>query len=64
VLSASPAEAETQLPFAALGDLLTDTFHSVADELPSPQRRALGAALLLDEAEDGRWIAIWSRLPL
>ncbi len=53
MLSASPAEAETQLPFAALGDLLTDMFHSVADELPSPQRRALGAALLLDEAEDG-----------
>jgi DNA-binding CsgD family transcriptional regulator len=52
VLSASPAEAETQLPFAALGDLLTGAFNTVADKLPSPQRRALGAALLLDEAED------------
>src|SRR5438105_1961385 len=49
VLSASPTEAETQLPFAALGDLLGDAVAETIDELPEPQRRALGAALLLEE---------------
>jgi DNA-binding CsgD family transcriptional regulator len=50
VLTARPAEAEASLSFAALGDLLA----GVADDigaLPDPQRRALRAALLLDEHE-------------
>jgi DNA-binding NarL/FixJ family response regulator len=52
VLSASPTEAEAQLPFAALGDLLAHAVDSVAEKLPLPQRRALGVALLLDEPDE------------
>src|SRR5436190_6585002 len=52
VLSASPTEAETHLPFAALGDLLSDAVENVVEKLPRPQRRALGGALLLDEPDD------------
>jgi ATP/maltotriose-dependent transcriptional regulator MalT len=50
-LTCSPAESETQLPFAAVGDLLGAQAASVLDSLPPPQRRALGAALLLEEVE-------------
>ena len=50
VLSARPSEAEAQLSFAALIDLLDDVG---ADELhrtlPAPQRRALDVALLRSE---------------
>src|SRR5690349_21698216 len=49
VLSASPSEGERQLPFAALDDLIGGSVEEVIDELPPPQRRALGVALLVDE---------------
>ena len=48
VLASRPAESETQLSFAALGDLLADVA-DVLTELPSPQRHALEVALLLSE---------------
>ena len=61
-LSCSPAESETQLPFAAAGDLLGAQAGNVLDSLPSPQRRAIVAALLLEEVEgpppDQRAIAL------
>jgi DNA-binding CsgD family transcriptional regulator len=50
-LTCSPAESETQLPFAAAGDLLGAHAASVLDSLPPPQRRALAAALLLEDVE-------------
>lgn len=53
VLDAVPAEAERDLPFSALGDLLGGVIDSVIDRLPSPQARALKGALLLDD-EGGR----------
>src|SRR5437016_13526881 len=53
VLSASPTEGETRLPFAALGDLLGGAIGDVLDRLPSPQRHALAVALLLEEPEGG-----------
>ena len=43
------AEPEEDLAFTALGDLFTDAFPSVAPSLPEPQRRALGAALLMTD---------------
>ena len=49
ILSASATESETQLPFTAIGDLLSDTAGEVLDRLPHPQRRALEVALLLAE---------------
>ena len=45
-LVARPAEAETELSHAALGDLLTPLADDLADELPEPQRHALDVALL------------------
>ena len=60
VLASRPAESETQLSFAALGDLLADVA-DVLTELPSPQRHALEVALLLSEpggaAPDQRAVA-------
>jgi DNA-binding CsgD family transcriptional regulator len=50
-LTCSPAESETQLPFAAAGDLLSGLAENVLESLPTPQRRALAAALLLEEVE-------------
>jgi DNA-binding CsgD family transcriptional regulator len=52
VLSASPTESETQLPFTALGDLLAEHVAEILDDLPTPQRRALEVALLLAEPRD------------
>lgn len=52
VLVARPAEAEADLSFAALGDLVGGTFNAVRDKLPAPQREALEVALLLREAEE------------
>ena len=46
VMKARPAEAESALPFAALGDLLAGRGDEVADRLPEPQRRALDVAML------------------
>lgn len=51
VLTARPASAETQLPFTGLGDLLTGCVEEILEQLPPPQRRALGAALLLAEPD-------------
>jgi len=51
VLAASPAEAETGMSFAALGDLLADTVDDILPGLPPPQRRAMEIALLLAETE-------------
>lgn len=48
VLAARPAEAERELSFAVLGDLLADV-HQEIGRLPPPQRRPLEAALLLAE---------------
>jgi AAA ATPase domain len=49
-LRAQPAESEAVLSFTALADLLGDVLDGVREELPSPQRRALDAALLLEDA--------------
>jgi len=49
VLEARPTEAERELSFAALGDLLADV-HDEIGGLPAPQRRALRVALLLEES--------------
>jgi tetratricopeptide (TPR) repeat protein len=51
ILSARPAEAETQYAFAGLADLLGKAAGEVLAELPPIQRRALEAALLLGESE-------------
>ena len=50
VLQARPAEAEAQLSFAVLGDLLGPVFDDVRETLPEPQREALGIALLRRDA--------------
>ena len=52
VLGCRPVQAEAQLAFTALSDLLTDVPTVVFDELPVPQRRALEVALLRAEPED------------
>ncbi len=49
VLRAQPTEAEAQLAFAALADLLEPVFRDVLAELPTPQRHALAVALLKEE---------------
>ena len=51
VLRARPAESETALSFAGLGDLLEPVLAETLGSLPSPQRRALSRALVLDEDE-------------
>jgi DNA-binding CsgD family transcriptional regulator len=51
VLSCRPVEAESGLPFAALGDLLEEVPADVLARLPEPQREALDIALLLAEAK-------------
>ena len=51
VLACGPTEAESALAFAAAGDLLGPLAGEVVAALPSPQRRALAAALLLDDVE-------------
>jgi DNA-binding CsgD family transcriptional regulator len=54
VLLSAAAGAEAQISFAALRDLLDDVFDAVAEELPAPQRRALGVTLLRDEPAGAR----------
>lgn len=51
VLSSRAAETEAKLSFTVLADLLTPVLDQVVDTLPDPQRRALLAALLLEDAE-------------
>ena len=45
-----PQRSQTRLSFAALRDLLDAVFDDAADDLPVPQRHALGVALLREEA--------------
>jgi DNA-binding CsgD family transcriptional regulator len=54
VLRARPAESEAKLAFSSLADLLGDACAEVLDDLPSPQRRALEVALLIDDGEGRR----------
>jgi DNA-binding CsgD family transcriptional regulator len=51
ILAATPTNAESALSFVGLTDLLSDV-HELFAELPSPQRHALEAALLLDDVPD------------
>jgi DNA-binding NarL/FixJ family response regulator len=48
ILWAKPTQAEANLSFTAIGDLLEGALDEVLEALPAPQRRALEAALLLD----------------
>jgi DNA-binding CsgD family transcriptional regulator len=60
VLRARPSESEAKLSYAALTDLIGAAFDETRSELPSPQQRALDAALLradVDERTDPRTIA-------
>ena len=50
VLSSRPAEAERGLAFAGLGDLFDEVLELVLPALSPPRRRALGIALLVEEA--------------
>jgi DNA-binding CsgD family transcriptional regulator len=54
LLAARPAGVEAELSFAGLADLFGDIDDASLDALPTPQRRALAAALLRDDPEDGR----------
>jgi DNA-binding CsgD family transcriptional regulator len=51
VLTAGPSEAEAQLSFAALGDLLRDVLPDALDELALPRRHALEVALQIAHAD-------------
>jgi DNA-binding CsgD family transcriptional regulator len=51
IFSCRPAAAEAAFSFAALADLLSPVLPEGLGRLPEPQRRALAAALLLDELE-------------
>ncbi len=53
VLVARPTEHERGLAFNGLGDLLAHVRDSDLESLPTPQRRALRAALLLEDPEKG-----------
>lgn len=61
VLVARPASAESEMPFAGLGDLLSPVLEEGMGGLPAPQRAALEVALLLRESggrpPEGRAIA-------
>jgi DNA-binding CsgD family transcriptional regulator len=48
ILRARPTQAEANLSFTAIGDLLEGALEEVLEALPTPQRRALAAALLLE----------------
>ena len=62
VLTCRPSQAERELPFSALGDLLDRIDDQVLGRLPGPQRRALEVALLREDAgarpPDQRAIAV------
>ena len=53
VLACRPAESEARLSFVGLADLLEPVLGDMLGALPSVQRRALEAALLLTEQEEG-----------
>jgi DNA-binding CsgD family transcriptional regulator len=52
VLTCSPGGSETEFSLSGLRDLLDNAFDQIAGDLPEPQRRVLGVALLRDEQED------------
>nr|MBA3245050.1 AAA family ATPase [Actinomycetota bacterium] len=52
VLTARPAEAERGLAHVVLGDLFEEVLDQVLPALSAPRRRALEAALLLDETAE------------
>jgi len=52
VLRSFPSPSDTPLAFAGLADLLGGRFDLVLPDLAPPQRRVLGAALLVDEPLD------------
>jgi DNA-binding CsgD family transcriptional regulator len=52
VLSSRPAEIESGVAHAALGDLLEDALADVLPQLSGPRRRALETALLIEDASD------------
>ena len=54
VLVSRCAEAEMPIPLGAVSDLLDPAFAEVADELASPQRHALSAALGIETDAVGR----------
>jgi hypothetical protein len=54
VLSCRPAEAEINLSYAGLGDLVAPVLDAVLPELAEPQRRALDIVLLRRESDDRR----------
>ncbi len=54
MLVARPAGVEASLSFAGLVDLFAHVDDAALDGLPAPQRRALAAALLREDPEDGR----------
>ena len=67
ILHAAPTELEESLGFCALADLLATCDEDVHDQLPAPQRTALRAALLLEEAPgdiDPRAVAVAFRTVL
>jgi DNA-binding CsgD family transcriptional regulator len=51
VLRALPAESESALSFAGVGDLLDPVLDHALDPLPAGQKRALSLALVLEDAE-------------
>jgi hypothetical protein len=53
-LTSRPSEAEAQLSFTVLGDLFAPVVDGGSAALPALHRRALDAALLLDESADHR----------
>jgi DNA-binding CsgD family transcriptional regulator len=50
VLRTVPSRSDMRLAFAGLADLLGSRLDAVLPELPPPQRRALSAALLIEDA--------------
>lgn len=52
VLSCRPAERESELSYAAFGDLLDGVEESTLGSLPKPQRRAFARALLREDVTD------------
>ncbi|MGW5411226.1 LuxR C-terminal-related transcriptional regulator [Actinomadura geliboluensis] len=53
VFSCCPAEAEHQLPFLGLNDLIAQVVDEVIDRLPPPERRVLRSVLLLQDVPTG-----------
>jgi DNA-binding NarL/FixJ family response regulator len=54
VLSSRPAEAERRLPHVGLADLFDDVLEEVLPALPTPRRRALEVALLVEGPAGGK----------